>query len=95
MTKLDLIYFLRLAQTQLTQLARAQFPAPGESGWALGTLFPAAERRDEGETFKNYFKQCREELGNRLLEQVFTAAGAKNKWWMFFTKRKFLNKELK
>jgi actin related protein 2/3 complex, subunit 3 len=45
------------------------------------------------DTFKAYFKQAREELGLRLVERVF-ADGAKSKWWQFFSKRKFMGKEL-
>jgi hypothetical protein len=31
--------------------------------------------------FKAYFKQARDELGNRLLDRLFDADGSKNKWW--------------
>ena len=43
--------------------------------------------------FKAYMKQCREELGNRLIERMF-ADGTKSKWWQFFSKRKFMGKEM-
>ena len=36
-------------------------------------------------------KQIREETGRRLLEKVFDADGSANKWWMSFSKRKFMN----
>jgi actin related protein 2/3 complex, subunit 3 len=38
-------------------------------------------------------KQCREELGVRLVDRVF-ADGTKSKWWQFFSKRKFMGKEM-
>jgi ARP2/3 complex ARPC3 (21 kDa) subunit len=43
--------------------------------------------------FKAYVKQCREELGVRLVDRVF-ADGTKSKWWQFFSKRKFMGKEM-
>jgi hypothetical protein len=61
--------------------------------------------------FKAYFKQARDELGNRLLDRLFDSDGSKNKWWQVkclllidessdfsskaFSKRKFMGKELK
>lgn len=39
-------------------------------------------------------KQLREVLASRLIERVY-ASGEQSKWWMFFAKRKFMNKELK
>ncbi len=43
---------------------------------------------------RSYFKQCREELGVRLVEVAFNADGSVNKWWMQFSKRQFMNKSL-
>jgi actin related protein 2/3 complex, subunit 3 len=47
------------------------------------------------DAFKAYFKQARDELGNRLLDRLFDVDGSKNKWWQAFSKRKFMGKELK
>ncbi|KAG5179496.1 actin-related protein 2/3 complex subunit 3 [Tribonema minus] len=81
------------ANRALNLLANKTFAAPGEAGWQLGTIFPAPRVRDEAEMFKAYFKQCREELGTRLIERVF-ADGTKSKWWQFFSKRRFMGKEM-
>lgn len=45
------------------------------------------------ETIRAYFKQLREAIAMRLPDEVF-ADGSRSKWWMFFAKRKFMNKEL-
>lgn len=78
----------------LRNIAIRQFSIPGDAGWPLGGLFPAPARREEGDAFKAYFKQAREELAQRLVERLFNADGTKNKWWQAFSKRKFMGKEL-
>lgn len=45
------------------------------------------------ETVRAYLKQLREAIALRLPDEVF-ADGSRSKWWMFFAKRKFMNKEL-
>lgn len=83
------------AAKEFHNLAIKQFVVPGEAGWPLGTLFPAPENRTETDLFKAYFKQARDELGNRLLDRLFDADGSKNKWWQSFSKRKFMGKEFR
>jgi actin related protein 2/3 complex subunit 3 len=43
---------------------------------------------------RQFFKQMREEISLRMLEVIYSAEGVKNKWWMSFSKRKFMNKQL-
>ena len=64
---------------------------PGASGWQLGGHIPAPESRSDADTLRSYFKQMREETGRRLLERVFQDEGKPDKWWMSFSKRKFMN----
>lgn len=45
------------------------------------------------ETIRSYLKQLREAIAFRLPDEVY-ANGTRSKWWMFFAKRKFMNKEL-
>lgn len=47
--------------------------------------------RGGADNFRNYFRQLREETCERLLEVTFTKDGNPNKWWMSFSKRKFMN----
>ena len=50
---------------------------------------------EEGDVLKSYFKQCREEVGIRLVDHCYVDEGTKlNKFWMAFAKKKFMNKEL-
>jgi actin related protein 2/3 complex subunit 3 len=66
---------------------------PGEPGWPLGPLIAQPRSVAEGDALKGYLKQLREALAPRLLERIFNADGTPNKFWMMFSKRKFLNKE--
>jgi actin related protein 2/3 complex subunit 3 len=48
------------------------------------------------ETLKGFLRQLREALVPRLLERVYAPdaeGGAPNKFWLAFSKRKFINRE--
>jgi actin related protein 2/3 complex subunit 3 len=79
----SLSYFLLCslsATRELRALAVKPFSCPGEPAWPLGSLFAAPASRTEADAFKAYFKQAREEIGNRLIALVFED-GTKSKWW--------------
>ena len=42
------------------------------------------------ETIRGYFKQLREETSLRMLDRLYNEDGSPNKWWMAFSKRKFM-----
>jgi len=71
------------------------FKLPGEDGFPLPGFFkvPANNSKAEAELFRSYFRQLREELGIRTIENIYDAQGNKNKWWFQFSKRKFMNIE--
>lgn len=75
------------------QFAVDVFAIPGDSGFPLGGMVKAPKTADERETIRGFFKQLRESLASRLIERVY-ADGTRSKWWAFFAKRKFMNKEL-
>ena len=70
------------------------FALPGDAGWPLGGLFTPPASREEGDALRAYLKQAREETGARLVLKCYTEDGRPNKFWMAFSRRKFLNKEL-
>ncbi|KAJ1402433.1 actin-related protein 2/3 complex subunit 3 [Ochromonadaceae sp. CCMP2298] len=80
---------------ELRALSIKLFAIPGEPGFPLGGLFAAPANKAEGDLFRAYFKQAREELALRLCDRVFDADGSKSKWWQAFSKKKFMGKELK
>mmetsp|Transcript_21761 Transcript_21761/g.65221 ORF Transcript_21761/g.65221 Transcript_21761/m.65221 type:complete len:174 (+) Transcript_21761:185-706(+) len=83
------------AEKALHALIIKQFPVPGGPGWSLGGMFPAPADIQEGEAWRLYMKQAREEVSLRTLAVLYNADGSKNKWWGSFSKRKFMGKELK
>mmetsp|Transcript_9379 Transcript_9379/g.22249 ORF Transcript_9379/g.22249 Transcript_9379/m.22249 type:complete len:177 (+) Transcript_9379:94-624(+) len=83
------------AAKSLHQLAIKPFAIPGDSAWCLGGMCSPPKSMAEGEGLKAYLKQCREEVGLRVVELLYYADGSKNKWWQSFSKRKFMGKELK
>ena len=66
------------------------FPLPGESGWLLGGHFTEAKNTNERQTTRDYLKQCRSELVNRMLDRLYYQDDSANKWWMSFAKRDFM-----
>lgn len=79
------------AEKIMIDLAREQFPMPGEAGWALGGHIPAAKSRTEADQCRAYLKHIREEIGMRMLDCVFYPDGNINKFWMAYSKKKFMN----
>ncbi|KAK5997769.1 Actin-related protein 2/3 complex subunit 3 [Cladobotryum mycophilum] len=71
------------------------FSLPGDPGFPLNQLYEAPRDRQEAEQLKQYMSQVRQELATRLLAKVFEEDESKpSKWWLSFTKRKFMGKAL-
>ena len=82
------------AEKEMFKLAKEKFPMPGESGWLLGGHIPRAKSRKEEDNARKYLEQLREETTQRIVEVVFKT-GQPNKYWMAFSKRKFMNLNVK
>lgn len=71
------------------------FAVPGDAGFPLNQQFEGARDRHEAETLRQYMMQMRQELGVRLLGRVYSGGEERpSKWWLSFTKRKFMGKQL-
>ena len=58
-------------------------------------MYEAPRDRQDAEQLRQYMSQVRQELATRLLARVYEENDAKpSKWWLSFTKRKFMNKSL-
>jgi hypothetical protein len=69
------------ARKKLTELSMSQnFPIPGEKNFALAGFFSQPASRAESDLFRQYFRQLREELCNRMLDLSYDAQGNQNKW---------------
>uniref|UniRef100_A0A6B2LL30 Actin-related protein 2/3 complex subunit 3 n=1 Tax=Arcella intermedia TaxID=1963864 RepID=A0A6B2LL30_9EUKA len=78
-------------------LSLENFKLPGEAGFPLGGMVSAPANRADADTLKNYLTQARQELGVRLCDHVYRGTDNKqpSKWWMQFSKLKFMDLELK
>uniref|UniRef100_H8ZWP5 Actin-related protein 2/3 complex subunit 3 n=1 Tax=Collodictyon triciliatum TaxID=190325 RepID=H8ZWP5_9EUKA len=79
------------ADRLLNTLALEKFPTPADSSFALPGIYTCSP--GEEEKFRQYYTQLRLEVGLRMVALVFKD-DQPNKWWMCFSKRKFLNKNL-
>lgn len=58
-------------------------------------MYEAPRDRQDAEQLKQYMAQVRQELAIRILAKVYEEGDAKpSKWWLSFTKRKFMGKAL-
>ncbi|KAF2012589.1 actin-related protein 2/3 complex subunit 4, partial [Aaosphaeria arxii CBS 175.79] len=71
------------------------FAIPGDAGFPLNQAFEAPPSRQDAETLRQYLVQMRQELATRLLNRVYgDGTNVPSKWWLSFTKRKFMGKAL-
>ncbi|KAH3899907.1 Arc18p SCDLUD_004219 [Saccharomycodes ludwigii] len=89
----------------LTNLSLDNFKVPGEGGFPLNNIYSVPlQDRNAMELLRSYLQQFRQELSMRLLQRVYwdsnlqqVKTGAGNypsKFWLAFTRRKFMNKSL-
>lgn len=79
----------------LNTLALEQFSVPGEAGFPLNNIYAAPASRQDTDLFRAYLSQFRQELAQRVVAKVYANDDARpDKFWMAFTKRKFMNKSL-
>ena len=59
-------------------------------------MFEPPRDRQDAETLRQYLSQVRQELAARLLARIYEEGGdgKPSKWWLSFTKRKFMGKSL-
>jgi len=86
----------RDAQKEVQNIALdSNFAIPGDPAFPLNQMFEAPASRQDAETLRQYLSQVRQELASRLLARIYdTEDGKPSKWWLSFTKRKFMNKSL-
>ena len=86
----------REAQKEVQNIALdSNFAIPGDPGFPLNQMFQAPGSRQEAETLKQYRSQVRQELASRLLARIYEDGSDRpSKWWLSFTKRKFMGKSL-
>eukprot|EP00924_Labyrinthula_sp_SR-Ha-C_P004317 maker-scaffold_3-snap-gene-20.34-mRNA-1 protein AED:0.36 eAED:0.38 QI:0/1/0.5/1/1/1/2/50/169 len=78
------------AKKLMFELAKEKFPIPGDKNWQLGGHISAPGKRKEQEDMRKYMEQLRECVCERIVDVIFPN-GEKNKFWMQFSKKKFMN----
>jgi len=80
---------------EMHSLAINRFYLPGEAQFPLNAMYTRPSSRQEEDSMRAYFQQLRQETGLRVCEKVFDPQTDRpSKWWMCFTKRKFMDKSL-
>jgi actin related protein 2/3 complex subunit 3 len=83
------------AAKNLYNLAIQNFAVPGDRNFALAGFVTNPANRAEADQIRQYLTQLRQECGTRLLDAVYAQnENEPSKWWMCFSKRKFLNMAL-
>ena len=85
----------RSAEKALINNALEQFSIPGEPGFPLNQAFERPRDRVEAESLRSYLSQVRQELAVRLHSRLYEGgAQTPSKWWLSFSKRRFMGKSL-
>ena len=83
------------AVKSLNTLALESFAIPGEGGFPLNNVYAAPQSRADADLLRQYLTQFRQELAQRVVQRVYANDDQKaDKFWLAFTKRKFMGKTL-
>ncbi|SMN18682.1 similar to Saccharomyces cerevisiae YLR370C ARC18 Subunit of the ARP2/3 complex, which is required for the motility and integrity of cortical actin patches [Maudiozyma saulgeensis] len=80
----------------LTNLSLDNFKLPGTPGFPLNNVYSIpVQDRNQMDLLKNYIQQFRQELAMRLLDRIYADSKEQpSKFWLAFTRRRFMNKSL-
>ncbi|KAI5795474.1 actin-related protein 2/3 complex subunit 3 [Peziza echinospora] len=95
LSKIKPTHTVREAEKAITTAALEQFALPGDPSFPLNALYQGPKDRGEADILRGYMAQIRQELGQRLLARIYAdGTGKPSKWWLSFTKRRFMGKSL-
>ncbi|CEN60672.1 actin-related protein 2/3 complex subunit 3 [Aspergillus pseudodeflectus] len=83
---------VREAEKALTNVALDNFAIPGDVSFPLNQAFEPPRDRQDAETLRSYLSQVRQEIAIRLLARLYPGGVGPSKFWLSFTKRKFMGK---
>ncbi|KAI9671174.1 MAG: subunit of the Arp2/3 complex [Caeruleum heppii] len=84
----------REAEKALINAALEHFAIPGDPAFPLNQSYEPPRDKQDAETLRQYMSQVRQELAMRLLERIYEGGNTPSKWWLSFTKRRFMGKSL-
>ncbi|KAJ5795336.1 hypothetical protein N7457_001935 [Penicillium paradoxum] len=82
------------ARKALTNAALVSFAIPGDVSFPLNQAFEAPSNRHDAETLRQFIAQVRQEIALRLHARLYAGGEEPSKFWLSFTKRKFMGKSL-
>ncbi|PAA62009.1 hypothetical protein BOX15_Mlig006309g1 [Macrostomum lignano] len=86
------------AAKEINAMGIAKFDIPGDPGFPreLNAMYAKPRDRAEDDAMRQYIQQLRQETGQRLLERLFPGNPNEkpSKWWICFSKRKFMDQTL-
>ena len=81
-------------QTEFDAWNLKPFPVPGDGSFIISSYVTQPDEKEKPQ-LTEYFKKLRIEMGNRLLAKVFEVdPKVPDKWWICFSNKKFLDKEM-
>lgn len=79
----------------LNNLSLDSFALPGDIGFPLNALYQSPANKNEADLLRSYLQQFRQELADRLLKKIYADDETiPSKYWLSFTRRRFMNKRL-
>lgn len=95
LSKLSKTVNFREATRILSNLSLDSFALPGDIGFPLNNLYQPPANKNEADLLRSYLQQFRQELSDRLLKRIYAEdENTPSKYWLAFTKRRFMNKSL-
>lgn len=95
LSKLNARMAYREAVRVLNNLALDSFALPGDIKFPLNALYQAPATRNDADLLRGYLQQFRQELADRLLKRIYADdETVPSKYWLAFTRRRFMNKSL-
>ncbi|KAJ5737825.1 Actin-related protein [Penicillium malachiteum] len=84
----------RDAEKALINAALESFAIPGDVSFPLNQAFEPPRDRQDAESLRAYVSQVRQEIAVRLHARLYPGGVGPSKFWLSFTKRKFMGKSL-
>ncbi|EZF34293.1 hypothetical protein H109_08003 [Trichophyton interdigitale MR816] len=84
----------REAEKVLINASLDHFAIPGDAAFPLNQAFEPPKDRQDAEALRQYISQVRQELAIRLHTRLYPGGEGPSKWWLSFSKRKFMGKSL-
>ncbi|KAJ3021601.1 subunit of the Arp2/3 complex [Thoreauomyces humboldtii] len=77
-------------QRTLVTHALQNFSIPGEPQFPLNAMYEKTTSKNDADALRQYLSQLRQECATRLAVKVYNGEDKPSKWWMCFSKRKFM-----